>query len=169
MKKQDLVADYLIEGGYKLVSIPSLRKSNICYLITVGTLTGKKLNICICPYDTVEQLKKEIQKAEGIPPDQQNLVYNGIRLEDGHSLCTYKIQKESIVHLVLRLRGGMMYMSSMARFQPEQAAEKQKVGEKNAIRCPSCNDMLKIENNAGSSMAQCWRCSHIFCKNCYKA
>ena len=63
----------------------------------------------------------------------------------------------------------MMYITSMAKFQPEKAAEEQKAGEKNAIRCPSCNDMLKVKNNAGSSMAQCWRCDHIFCKNCYRA
>ena len=85
---------------------PRILPSDVGYKLFVRTLTGKSFVIAAESSWTVLKLKEALERVEGIPTDQQRLVFSGKQLEEQRTLASYNIPKDSTLHLILRLRGS---------------------------------------------------------------
>ena len=100
-----LVLDDLLIHQIMKGDLIKLIKKDV-FEIFVKTLTGKTLDLYISHNDTIGYVKYLVQIQEGILPQDQRLIYAGKQLEDNRTIGDYTIEKESTLHLALRLRGG---------------------------------------------------------------
>jgi len=104
LEGQKTLADYDVQEDSTFHMVLRLRGGMQLF---VKTLDGKTLTVDAEEEDTIEDIKNRIMEKEGVPTDQQRLIFGGKQLEGQKTLADYDVQEDSTFHMVLRLRGGM--------------------------------------------------------------
>ncbi|XP_017776577.1 PREDICTED: NEDD8-like [Nicrophorus vespilloides] len=116
-------------------------------MVKILTLTGDELEIDVEPTDTILTIKDKLEEREGIPVDQQRLIYQGKKMKDDQTVKNYKIQPGTTLHLVIALRGGLKY----ARGESEKAYYRKFIEPHKGIFTCSDSYYRKLEADSGSS------------------
>ena len=112
LENGNTIQDYSIQNGATVYLVVHNNSQASSYSVPkvqifVEGLDRRQYTIDVSLKDRVESLKNQISNKTGVPVDQQRLIYGGKQLENGNTLDDYGIQRDSTIHLVLRLRGGL--------------------------------------------------------------